>query len=203
VKLYYTPTSPFVRKPLIVAHELGILERIETSFLRPTPVQADPSLSKDNPLAKIPVLVTDDGISLFDSPVICEYLSSLVAKPRLLPPSGPARWQVLRLQALCDGILDASVLVYYERTLRPKELHWQPWLDGQTQKALQGLDELERDVEKFGNDIDLAQICVGVTLGWLEFREAIGDVRGGRPKLFAWYAKFCERPSMKATAPHP
>lgn len=196
MRLYHTPTSPYVRKVMVAAHELAV--QIETVFLRPTPVQADPTLSKENPLSKIPVLVTPDG-PLYDSPVICEYLDG---GHKLVPASGPERFRILRTQALCDGILEAGVLVYYEKTMRPKELQWSPWLDGQTEKANQGLDALEAEVGRFGDRVDLAQICAGVTLGWLEFRNAIGDVRKNRPQLFRWYDAFRERPSMKATEPH-
>ena len=200
MKLYFTPTSPYVRKVMIVARETGAA--IETTLLRPTPLHADEVLSKENPLSKIPVLVTPDG-PLYDSPVVCEYLDSLHAGPKLVPPSGPERFRVLRLQALCDGILEAGVLVYYELANRPKELQWQPWLDGQREKARQGLDALEAEAERFEQSptLDLAQICAGVTIGWLEFRNPIGDVRAGRPKLFRWYERFRERPSMKETEP--
>jgi glutathione S-transferase len=125
------------------------------------------------------------------------------------------------LQALCDGILEAAILVFYERSQRPPALHWDPWLDGQTQKARQGLDELEREAASFGppasgpttpgatspmsggerTGVDLAQICAGVTIGWLELRGVIGDIRTGRPKLSAWYDAFRARPSMRATEP--
>jgi glutathione S-transferase len=196
MRLYYTPTSPFVRKVLVVAHELGVT--LETTFLRPTPLTADPTLSKENPLSKIPVLVTPDG-PLYDSPVICEYLDG---GHKLVPSFGTERFRVLRTQALCDGILDAAVLVFYETTGRPKELHFAPWLEGQTAKANQGLDALELEAERFGETVDLAQICAGITIGWLEFRHAIGDVRKNRPNLFRWYDAFRERPSMKATEPH-
>ena len=200
MKLYFTPTSPFVRKVLIVARETGAA--IETTFLRPTPHHADDVLSKENPLSKIPVLVTPDG-PLYDSPVICEYLDSIHAGPKLVPPSGPERFRVLRLQALCDGILEAGVLVFYERANRPAELQWAPWTDGQAEKARQGLDALEAEAERFerSTTLDLAQICAGVTIGWLEFRAPIGDVRAGRPNLFRWYERFRQRPSMKETEP--
>lgn len=201
MKLYYTPTSPFVRKVLVAAHELGLAQRIETELLRPSPTKADPTLSRTNPLNKIPALVTDDGDGLYDSPVIVEYLASLAPERNLLPASGAARWRVLRLQALCDGILDAGILVFYERTHRPKELWWPAWLDGQSEKALQGLDALEKEAAGFGDAVDLAQVCAGITLGWLEFRDVFGDLRATRPTLASWYARFAERPSMKATAP--
>ena len=196
--LFHTPTSPFVRKVMVLAHETGV--QLETTFLRPTPIMADATLSKENPLSKIPVLVTPHG-ALYDSPVICEYLDGVHGGRRLIPDQGPARYRVLRLQALCDGILDAAIVVFYERLHRPKELQWQPWLEGHTQKVLQGLDALEHAVLAFGEDVDLGHICVGVTIGWLEFRDVVGDIRPKRPNLFRWYDVFRERPSMKATEP--
>jgi len=202
MKLYYTPTSPFVRKVMVVAHELGLAPRMTTTLLRPSPTKADATLSQDNPLSKIPVLVTDDGAPLYDSAVICEYLDSLHAGAKLVPASGPERWQTLRMQALTDGILEASVLVFYERMLRPEAQQWAPWLEGQAEKARQGLDALERDAAGFGDAPDLGQICAGVTLGWLEFRDVLGDIRTGRPALTAWYERFRTRESMTSTEPH-
>ena len=198
MRLYYTATSPFVRKVMVLAHETGTT--LETTFLRPAPVATDETLSKENPLSKIPVLVTPLG-PLYDSPVICEYLDGIHGGRRLIPDTGPARFRVLRLQALCDGILDAAIVVFYERLHRPKELVWQPWLDGHKQKVVQGLDALEREVARFEQAIDLGQLCAAVTLGWLEFRDAVGEVRAGRPNLFRWYDAFRQRPSMKATEP--
>jgi glutathione S-transferase len=200
--LYHTPTSPFVRKVLVAAHELDLAGRIETRFLRPVPSKADPTLSAANPLSKIPALLLDDGSALYDSAVICEYLDTLHADRRLVAASGPARIRALRQQALCDGILEAAILVFYERTMRPAELQWPAWLDGQSEKANQGLDALEREAASFGPEVDLGQICAGVTLGWLVFRNVLGDVRAARPALAAWFEAFGARPSMKATEPH-
>jgi glutathione S-transferase len=201
MKLYFTETSPFVRKVRVAALELGLADRIQTEFLRPNPTTADPVLSAVNPLSKIPALVLDDGEVLYDSPVICEYLDSLSPNKKLIPASGPARFRTLRQQAMIDGLLEAAVLVFYERTGRPPEKHFEPWLAGQTAKANQGLDALEREVSSFGAEVDIAQICAGVTLEWLEFRKPIGDIRAGRPKLTAWYENFNKRPSMQATIP--
>jgi glutathione S-transferase len=209
MKLYYTPTSPFVRKVLVAAHELGVAGGIETVTLRPTPTKASPELSSVNPLSKIPALVTDDGTTLFDSRVICEYLDTLHDGPKLVPPSGPRRFHVLRTQALADGILDAAILVFYERTQRPENLHWDAWLEGQAEKARQGLDALAGDVRARGGvektdareTVDLAQIAIACTLGWLELRKPLGDVREGRDELFAWYDRFRGRASMKASEP--
>ena len=186
---------------MVAAHELGLAERIETTFLRPSPLQADATLSRENPLSKIPVLVTDDGETIFDSRVICEYLDTLHAGPKLVPAAGPQRWRVLRTQALGDGILEAGVQVFYERLHRPKELQWQPWSVGQAQKAAQALDALEAQVEALRGPLDLGQIAIACTLGWLEFRDVLPALREARTELFTWYDEFRERPSMKATVP--
>lgn len=202
MKLYYSPTSPFVRKVLVSAHELGLYERFQLEVLRPTPTQADPALSRVNPLSKIPAVVLGDGGVLYDSKVICEYLDSLHDGRPLVPRSGAERWRVLRLQALCDGLTEAGILLFYERQNRPKELHWEPWCAGQAQKVLQGLDALEAEADGFGDPLDLGQISAAAALGWLEFRKPLGELRQDRPKLFSWYDRFRERPSMRATEPY-
>lgn len=202
MRLYYTPTSPFVRKVMLVAHETGQARSIETVLLRPSPLEADAGLSSDNPLNKIPALVRQGAPVLYDSAVICEYLDSLHAGRKLYPERGEARWRALRIAALCDGIVEAGVSAFYERHHRPKEMQWAPWVAGQTVKAKQGLDALERDAASFEADVDIAQIGAAAAIGWLEFRDVFGDLRAGRPTLFSWYERFRERPSMKATEPH-
>jgi len=201
VKLYYTPTSPFVRKVLVVAHELGLQGQIEKILLRPTPLKADPELSRVNPLNKIPALVLDDGSILYDSSVIVEYLATLGWEgTRVLPASGPERLRARRLEALADGVLEAAILVFYEKHNRPEALWFAPWLDGQSEKARQGLDALEAEAGSFG-EADLGAICAAVTFAWLEFRKPLGDIREGRPNLTAFYERFAARPSMTATVP--
>src|SRR5207237_10697175 len=137
MKLRHAAASPFVRKVMVVAHEHGLLDRIELVPTAVSPVQANDSLAADNPLMKVPSLTTDDGQVLFDSPVICEYLDGLASGRKFFPPSGPARWTALRQQALGDGVLDALVLCRYETT-RPDDKRWNGWTDGQMKKAHQG-----------------------------------------------------------------
>src|ERR1700728_4371064 len=120
MKLRHAPASPFVRKVMVAAHELGLVQRIELVPTTVTPVQANDVLAAENPLMKVPSLVTDDGQALFDSPVICEYLDSLTGGGKLFPAAGAARWTALRQQALGDGILDALILCRYE-LVRPED----------------------------------------------------------------------------------
>src|SRR5277367_1155123 len=144
MKLRHNPASPFVRKVMIVAHELGLAGKIELLDTVVNPVTTNATLAGENPLMKIPTLVTDDGEILFDSPVICEYLDSLAGGGRVFP-AGKARWAALRQQALGDGILDALILCRYEIAARPEDKRHAPWTDGQMKKAHQGLVALERE----------------------------------------------------------
>jgi len=138
MKLRHAAGSPFVRKVMVVAHEHGLVNRIELIPTAVSPIQANESLAADNPLMKVPGLVTEDGEALYDSPVICEYLDALVSGGKLFPPAGPPRWQALRQQALGDGISDAVILCRYE-TVRPEDKRWSGWTDGQMRKAHHGL----------------------------------------------------------------
>src|SRR6516165_1283522 len=99
MKLRYTARSPFGRKVLVVAHEHGLVDRIELVPTSLSPVQGNDTLALENPLMKVPSLVTDDGQTLFDSPVICEYLDDMGTARKLFPAAGPARWLALRQQA--------------------------------------------------------------------------------------------------------
>ncbi len=201
MKLYYSAASPYVRKVSIVAIETGLDKKIERMPTTVVPVKPNLDLGRDNPLMKVPTLVTDGGEVLFDSRVICEYLDSLHDGRKLIPTSGGERWRVLRMQALGDGILDAGILSRYEQAVRPAEKQWSDWLAGQAKKATQGMDLLEAESDLLNGPINLGQITVACALGWFEFRKPIGDIRAGRPKLFKWYDEFAKRPSMQATAP--
>src|SRR5580704_17646353 len=145
MKLRHNPASPYVRKVMIAAHELGLAGQIELLSTAVSPVAANATLAAENPLMKIPALVTDDGEVLFDSPVICEYLDSLAGGGKVFPATGKARWAALRQQALGDGILDALILCRYEIAARPEEKRFSGWTDGQMKKAHQGLAALERE----------------------------------------------------------
>jgi glutathione S-transferase len=122
MKLFYSPTSPYARKVLLAAHQLGLIDRIELIGSALSPIACDPQVAERNPLGKIPALVTDDGQALYDSRVIVEYLESL-SEGTLLPAApDPARWTALRHQALADGLQDAALLARYETFLRPEPL---------------------------------------------------------------------------------
>jgi len=202
MKLRYSPTSPFVRKVMVTALETGLVDRIEKVPSSVTPIKPNEDVARENPLVKVPALTTDDGLVLYDSPVICEYLDSLHNGPKLFPPAGPQRWIALRQQALGDGVLEAAILNRYE-SLRPKEYHWPEWTDGQMRKVRGGVSALEIESEQglLRGPLTIGQITVGCALGYLDFRYAHENWRQRAPGLARWYDDLAERPSMRQTMP--
>jgi glutathione S-transferase len=200
MKIYHAPASPFVRKCLVAADELGLRDRIEIVAANTSPVSRDPGVAAQNPLGKIPTLVTDDGTTLYDSRVICEYLNGL-GNGGLIPRSGEVRFRVLTEQALADGIMDAAVLARYETFLRPEALRWSEWTEGQLTKVNAGLDALEARAASFDDRVDVGTIAFGCALGYLDFRFASLAWRDSRPNAAAWYEWFAGRESMVATRP--
>jgi glutathione S-transferase len=198
MKLRHSPASPFVRKAMVLAHELGLAGRIEIVPTSVSPTAGNDTLAADNPLMKVPSLMAEDGTVLYDSPVICEYLDDLAGGNRFFPAAGAARWRALRQQALADGILEALILTRYE-SLRPEEKRWSGWTEGQIRKAHQGLAALER--EDLSGPPTIGQIAAGCVLGYLDFRFPEDGWRARHPRLAAWYEEFAERASMQATQP--
>ena len=199
MKLYSNPASPYVRKVRITAQELGLNDRIELVSITLTPVSPHEGVRASNPIGKIPTLVLDDGTALYDSPVICEYLDTLAGGNRIFPAAGAARWTALRRQAIADGIMEAAVLTRYEDAVRPKELRWQAWADGQFLKIRTALDVVEH--EHLESAFDIGTLSIVSALGYLDFRFASEGWRATRPRLAAWAAAVSKRPSVAATAP--
>lgn len=198
MKLYYSPTSPFVRKVNIFAIEVGLDKKIE--WVKTNPFLAEDILTTENPLSKIPTLITDDNQVIYDSRVICEYLDTLHHGIKLHPSKEQDRWPVLRLQALADGIMESGILRFLE-TKRPKELRSSDWDSNQKGSVIRGLDNLENTVSEWGNNLDIGVISVACVLGWLDFRFANEDWRTGRDQLNSWFAEFSKRESIKNTMP--
>jgi glutathione S-transferase len=181
VRLFWSSRSPFVRKVMVAAHEVGIAGRIQPERVVVAANKPNPDVMAVNPLNKIPTLVLDDGSALYDSRVICEYFDTL------------------RRQALGDGLMEASVLRVGEQA-RPREAQSEGHLAAYRLKIAGTLDVLEREAEGLAGPIGIGHIAIGCALAHLDFRFAAADWRAGRPKLAAWYAGFAGRPSMQATA---
>jgi glutathione S-transferase len=197
MKLLYQTHSPYARKVLVAAHELGMADRLEVIHHETSPTRRNDEVFALNPLGKVPVLV-DAGLALFDSNVICEYLDQFAGGGRLIPTDHAARYRALQLQALAQGMADAGIAVRWEAERRPEALRWPAMQEGQRAKLVAACDYLEARIGA-GLAPDLGAIAVATTLSWIEFRH-VHDFQAGRPRLAAWYARFCERPSMLATA---
>jgi glutathione S-transferase len=182
-----TPPSPFARKVRIAVSLLGLAPEID---LRGADLDdAADSVRVQNPLGKIPVLILDDGTAYYDSRVIIEYLDYRAGGGRLIPRETPARFEALRLQALCDGILDACILLVYEGRYRPVEMRVQTWVDRQNDKVARGLKALEAAPPKLGAVPDVGQIALACLLGYRDLRFG-GTWRKDHPRLVAWLDEF-------------
>jgi len=199
MKLHFNPASPFVRKVMVVVHECGIADKLTTAPLLLTPVKLDQQVNADNPLGKIPALCLDDGSTLYDSRVICEYLDEL-GGGTLYPASGANRWTALRREACADGICDAAILARYENVVRPEEKRWDDWSAAQIDKFRRALKAL--DAETIGDSVDIGTLSVVIALDYLDFRFPQENWRDDHPSLADWYNQHCSRESLLQTMPH-
>jgi glutathione S-transferase len=193
------PPSPFGRKVQIALSLLGIddvvIEATDT-------MDTDSPLRQQNPLGKIPVLITEDGTPYYDSRVILEYLDDRAGGGKIIPRAAAQRFPALRLQALCDGIVDASILTVYEGRWRSPDKHEAKWLDHQAGKVERGLASLEAAppaLAAAGELPHVGQIALACALGYRDLRFA-GTWRKDHPRLVAWLEAFAARvPAFAAT----
>ncbi len=192
-----SPSSPFVRKTRIGASVLGLAAKID---VRETDLNdPDDSIRTENPLGKIPALITEDGTTWYDSRVILNVLDHLAGGGRILPREPMARFAAERLQALCDGMMDASVLIVYESRYRPPEMRVDAWVERQADKVARGLEALEASPPTLTDPPDVGQIGLACLLGYRDLRFG-GDWRKDHPKLVAWLDKFSAQvPAFKET----
>jgi len=199
MKLHWSPRSPFVRKVMVVVHELGLAGRVTCVRTVAATTKPHAALMQDNPLSKIPTLVLDDGTVIYDSPVICEYLDSLDGAPKLHPIEPKARLVALRRQALGDGFLDMLVLLRDERMrAHPSDGHK---ASAAARKAAV-LNSLEHEAEALAaTPFGIGHVAIGCALSYLDFRYADENWRQDQPRIANWHATFAARPSMRATEP--
>lgn len=197
MKLLYQTHSPYARKALVFAHELGIAGRIEVVHHETSPTLRNEQVFAENPLGKVPVLLRPGLPPIFDSDVICAYLDTLAAGRGLIPGVGEPRWHALRVQAVAQGIADAGIAVRWETLRRPEALRYPPLRDGYIDKLVASYGWLERELD-VDSPIHVGHVALATALDWIEFRQLPG-FRDGRPRLAAWFDGFQARPSMRAT----
>ncbi len=191
-----SPPSPFGRKVKIAASVLGLADTLTIENADTT----DPAdaLRKQNPLGKIPVLVEDDGAAYYDSRVIVEYLDHLAGGGKLIP-DGAARFPVLRLQALADGLMDANILILYEARWRDVARHEEKWLEYQKGKVARALDALAQQAADFTGKVDVGTISTACALGHMDLRFE-GAYRKSHPALDTFMERFAaDVPAFEAT----
>lgn len=182
-----SPPSPFARKVLLAASVLGLSNEVRQEKADPT--DEKDSLRGQNPVGKIPILILEDGTSLFDSRVILEYLDHRAGGGKIIPREPKPRFEALRLQALADGITDASILVVYEGRFRPAERHEPKWLDHQNGKIDRGFAVLEASPPPIDPIPNVGQIALACLLGHRDLRFK-GAWRQSHPRLVAWLDRF-------------
>jgi glutathione S-transferase len=200
MKLIASLTSPYARKVRIVLAE----KKIEFDLIEESPWSAQSSVPGYNPLGKVPVLVLDDGSTLFDSRVIVQYLDTVSPVSRLIPEAGRQRIAVKRWEALADGICDAASAIVIERR-RPAKQQSREWIDRQSAKVELALKELASDLGERswcnGEAYSLADIATGCALGYLDLRHPDVDWRSAYPNLVRLAEKLARRPSFAETLP--
>jgi glutathione S-transferase len=202
MKLIGSFTSAYVRKARVVLAE----KKLDYQFELENVWAPETKIAASNPLGKVPCLVMEDGSTMYDSRVIAEYLDTLTPVCKLLPANSRDRANVKVWEALADGVLDAAVLAYLERSWRPADQQSQAWFDRQMGKVHGGLAVMSENLGEqpfcMGIHYTLADVAVGCTLGWLSFRFPDIDWRGAYPNLARLFDKLSERPSFKDTVPH-
>jgi glutathione S-transferase len=197
MKLLYQTHSPYARKTLVFAHEVGVADQIEVVHYETSPTVRNEAVFAQNPLGKVPVLMRDGFPPLFDSDVICAYLDTIHAGPPLIPREGEARWHALKVQAIAQGIADAGIAYRWETVRRPAELRYAPLAEGHRMKLEESYQWLERELD-FSAPVHVGHIAVATVLSWVEFRRIPG-FRERAPALGAWLDEFSLRRSMVAT----
>jgi glutathione S-transferase len=188
---------------MVCAHFSGLAERIEKRDSAAHPVQRDARIAVHNPLAKVPTLVLDDGMALYDSRVICEFIAHTGGNTHLFPAAGPARWLALQQQALGDGLVDAALLARYEHTARPAEVQWPVWREAKMTSMQACLRHIEAVAPTLGvARPTIGNVAIACALGYLDFRFPELEWRAGCPQAAAWFARFDALPAMQHTRPY-
>lgn len=198
MKIHFSPFSPYVRKCLVTAHELGLHDRLQLLASNANPITRDRELIATNPLGTVPTFFTDEGVALYDSRVICEYLNE-IGQGTLFPREGDARWDALTLQSLGDGMLDGALLARYEDVARPEPLRWADWRAAQLDKAETSLTHLAAHPALLAaGRVDIGTLTVACALWYLDLRFADFGWRDRFPSVENWYGAFSKRPSLQA-----
>lgn len=200
--LHHAGPSPFARKVRAVTAELGLESDMTYQTIMVAPGKENADYARDvNPLKRVPAMTLDDGTTLIDSSLICQYLDE-TAGNKLVPPSGPQRWAALNAATLANGLMEVAVQLRYETFARPEEHRWSTYADDLRERIVNTLDALEnRSAVIASNEASLAGINLVCALDYLDFRHPDIDWRSRCPQLTGIHAELAERPSLQSTRP--
>ena len=196
MKLRWSPTSPFVRKVVVMMKEKGIEDQIKKE--KSNPLSAQDRAATPSPLGQIPSLITDNGDVIYDSPVIIEYLDTVFDGPTMLPPAGEPRWKALRRQALADGMIASLVFCFVENLKKPEKRSKGLFAHNKA-IVLNGVSSLQTEVSEFRNHIDIGIISIGVALSFVNQTFPAESWHQDYIEIGEWFDDFSQRSSMKDT----
>ena len=198
--LFHSPASPYVRKVVVMLHELDKADAVTLNTVTTTAFASDEGLKIANPLARLPALQREDGVTLYDSRVITQFLDDFFQGG--LYPQTRGRWENLTLEATGDGIMDCTVSMAYEARLRPETEQSPAWIEAQWDKTSRALSVLNtRWMSHLSGPVSMAHISVACALSYIDFRHDARNWRRGHEALAKWHEEFEARPSMQATQP--
>ena len=200
MKLFYSPASPFVRKCVVLLHELVQADAVQLETVTTTALASDDALKAANPLARLPALQRPDGTTLYDSRVVTAFLNDLYGGS--LYPQDTSRWETLTLEATGDGMMDSAISMVYEKRLRSDEQVSDAWIEAQWAKIERTLSVINaRWMSHLSGPVAMGHVSVACALSYLDFRLDARNWRQGHEALAAWHESFAARPSMLATEP--
>ena len=199
MKLVYSPPSPFVRKVTTLIYHANLNDSIELINVKTTALSVAEEARAANPLGKIPIMILEDGNSIFDSRGITRYLDDF-AGSNLYPQD--KIYDILTLEALADGIMESAVSITYESKLRPQNEQSPSWMEAQWSKVLHAIKALDDgQFQAMDSEMNMGQIAVACALGYLDFRHNARQWRSGHSDLASWNDKMMKLPAIIKTIP--
>ena len=197
--------SPFVRRVAVSLNFLGLdwTQEAASAFDNPDAIRAH------NPLVRVPTVVLDDGESLIESYAILDALDEIAGDAkRLIPASGPARRDVMKLTAVASGTMDKAVWAYYETRFHPEEKVHEPWIEHNEEQVMGGLVYLEACAEKAGQGclaggdrISQADVSAAVAISFSNRVRPNLNVMDAFPNLAAFSARCEAMDEFSSVAP--
>jgi glutathione S-transferase len=202
LKLISATPSPYARKVRIALTEKGIPFELVTEV----PWNSTTQTPKHNPLEKLPVLLLDDGDSVYESHFILEWLEAKFPEPSMLPPDIDGRLAARRVEVVSDGVCDALVQLFWERH-RPEEQQSTEWKARQMRKVDGGMRAVSEWVGErafiVGERFGLADIAAGTVCRYLDVRFPDYPWRANHPNLSVFSDRMESRPSFQGSVPVP